>query len=72
MPERPFPPNGRCASAPDMQSVTLIIPTRTRSRSTAAELDAVLDQVQGWRETVRTTTWTVPRRDEPGPGPGGC
>lgn len=26
---------------------------------TAAELDAVLDRVQGWRETVRTTTWVV-------------
>jgi Lrp/AsnC family transcriptional regulator, leucine-responsive regulatory protein len=25
----------------------------------AAELDAVLDQVSGWRETVRTTTWVV-------------
>ena len=23
------------------------------------ELDAVLDRVQGWRETVRTTTWVV-------------
>ena len=30
--------------------------------STAAELDAALDQVQGWRETVRTTTWMVLRR----------
>jgi Lrp/AsnC family transcriptional regulator, leucine-responsive regulatory protein len=29
---------------------------------TAAELDAVLDQVQGWRETVRTTTWMILRR----------
>ncbi len=25
----------------------------------AAELDAVLDRVAGWRETVRTTTWVV-------------
>jgi len=28
----------------------------------AAELDAVLDRVQGWRETVRTTTWVVLKR----------
>jgi DNA-binding Lrp family transcriptional regulator len=26
---------------------------------TAGELDAVLDGIQGWRETVRTTTWVV-------------
>lgn len=26
---------------------------------TARELDALLDRVQGWRETVRTTTWVV-------------
>lgn len=26
---------------------------------TAGELDALLDRVQGWRETVRTTTWVV-------------
>lgn len=25
----------------------------------ARELDALLDHVQGWRETVRTTTWVV-------------
>ena len=25
----------------------------------AAELDVLLDRVQGWRETVRTTTWMV-------------
>lgn len=25
----------------------------------ARELDAVLDGIQGWRETVRTTTWVV-------------
>ncbi|OLS98190.1 hypothetical protein BJF90_41285 [Pseudonocardia sp. CNS-004] len=25
----------------------------------AHELDAVLDGIQGWRETVRTTTWVV-------------
>ncbi len=25
----------------------------------AHELDALLDRVQGWRETVRTTTWVV-------------
>jgi Lrp/AsnC family transcriptional regulator, leucine-responsive regulatory protein len=25
----------------------------------AGELDAVLDGIQGWRETVRTTTWVV-------------
>lgn len=31
----------------------------------AAELDAVLDRVQGWRETVRTTTWVVLRRYGP-------
>jgi Lrp/AsnC family transcriptional regulator, leucine-responsive regulatory protein len=30
--------------------------------ATAAELDAVLDHVQGWRETVRTTTWVVLKR----------
>ena len=29
---------------------------------TAAELDAVLDRVAGWRETVRTTTWVVLKR----------
>jgi DNA-binding Lrp family transcriptional regulator len=28
----------------------------------AGELDAVLDRVQGWRETVRTTTWVVLKR----------
>jgi Lrp/AsnC family transcriptional regulator, leucine-responsive regulatory protein len=28
----------------------------------AGELDAVLDSVQHWRETVRTTTWVVLRR----------
>lgn len=28
----------------------------------AAELDAVLDTVSGWRETVRTTTWVVLKR----------
>jgi Lrp/AsnC family transcriptional regulator, leucine-responsive regulatory protein len=27
-----------------------------------AELDAVLDHVAGWRETVRTTTWVVLKR----------
>ena len=32
---------------------------------TAPELDAVLDHVQGWRETVRTTTWVVLRRYPP-------
>jgi Lrp/AsnC family leucine-responsive transcriptional regulator len=25
----------------------------------AGELDAVLDRISGWRETVRTTTWVV-------------
>jgi hypothetical protein len=25
----------------------------------AGELDAVLDGIQKWRETVRTTTWVV-------------
>lgn len=28
----------------------------------AGELDALLDHIQGWRETVRTTTWVVLRR----------
>jgi Lrp/AsnC family leucine-responsive transcriptional regulator len=28
----------------------------------AGELDAVLDRVSGWRETVRTTTWVVLKR----------
>ncbi len=28
----------------------------------AAELDVVLDQISGWRETIRTTTWVVLRR----------
>ncbi len=32
------------------------------SASDARELDAVLDRVSGWRETVRTTTWVVLRR----------
>lgn len=27
--------------------------------ATAGRLDALLDRVQGWRETVRTTTWVV-------------
>jgi DNA-binding Lrp family transcriptional regulator len=27
--------------------------------ATAGELDAVLDRISGWRETVRTTTWVV-------------
>lgn len=27
--------------------------------ASAGELDALLDRVQGWRETVRTTTWVV-------------
>jgi DNA-binding Lrp family transcriptional regulator len=27
--------------------------------SSAGELDVLLDRVQGWRETVRTTTWVV-------------
>jgi Lrp/AsnC family leucine-responsive transcriptional regulator len=27
--------------------------------TSAGELDAVLDGIQGWRETVRTTTWVV-------------
>lgn len=30
--------------------------------ASADGLDAVLDQVSGWRETVRTTTWVVLRR----------
>lgn len=29
---------------------------------TAGQLDALLDRVHGWRETVRTTTWVVLRR----------
>lgn len=34
----------------------------------AGELDAVLDVLSGWRETVRTTTWVVLRRfDRPTP-----
>lgn len=32
------------------------------SAPSAAELDAVLDRLSGWRETVRTTTWVVLRR----------
>ena len=39
------------------------------SAGTAAELDAVLDRVQGWRETVRTTTWMVLRRYPPAAPP---
>lgn len=27
--------------------------------ASAGELDAVLDRVSGWRETVRTTTWVI-------------
>ncbi len=38
------------------------------SAASAAELDAVLDRVQGWRETVRTTTWMVLRRYPSGNG----
>jgi Lrp/AsnC family leucine-responsive transcriptional regulator len=29
------------------------------SAASAEELDVVLDRIQGWRETVRTTTWVV-------------
>jgi Lrp/AsnC family leucine-responsive transcriptional regulator len=29
------------------------------SAPSAGELDAVLDRIAGWRETVRTTTWVV-------------
>ena len=32
------------------------------SAPSAAELDAVLDRVQGWPDTVRTTTWVILRR----------
>ena len=32
------------------------------SAASAAELDAVLDRVQGWPDTVRTTTWVILRR----------
>ena len=39
------------------------------SAASAAELDAVLDRVQGWRETVRTTTWVVLRRYPSGTEP---
>jgi Lrp/AsnC family transcriptional regulator, leucine-responsive regulatory protein len=28
----------------------------------AGELDVVLDEISGWRETIRTTTWVVLRR----------
>lgn len=28
----------------------------------AGELDLVLDQISGWRETIRTTTWVVLKR----------
>lgn len=32
------------------------------SATNAAELDAVLDRISGWPETIRTTTWVVLRR----------
>ena len=32
-PERPLPPNGRWASAPDVELLTLTIPALTRSRN---------------------------------------
>ena len=32
--------------------------------ASAAELDTVLDRVQGWPDTVRTTTWMILRRYE--------
>ena len=32
------------------------------SAPSATELDTVLDRVQGWPDTVRTTTWVVLRR----------
>jgi hypothetical protein len=32
------------------------------STASAGELDAVLDRVQGWPDTVRTTTWVILRR----------
>ena len=37
----------------------------------AGELDAVLDRVSGWRETVRTTTWVVLKRYGPRTAPAG-
>jgi Lrp/AsnC family transcriptional regulator, leucine-responsive regulatory protein len=36
------------------------------SAPSAAELDAVLDRVQGWPDTVRTTTWVILRRYDAG------
>lgn len=35
------------------------------SAPSATELDTVLDRVQGWRDTVRTTTWVILRRYGP-------
>lgn len=32
----------------------------------AERLDTILDRINGWRETVRTTTWMVLRRYGPG------
>jgi Lrp/AsnC family transcriptional regulator, leucine-responsive regulatory protein len=37
------------------------------SAPSAAELDAVLDRVQAWPDTVRTTTWVILRRYGPTP-----
>jgi Lrp/AsnC family transcriptional regulator, leucine-responsive regulatory protein len=34
----------------------------------AERLDAILDRINGWRETVRTTTWVVLRRYPTGSG----
>jgi DNA-binding Lrp family transcriptional regulator len=49
----------------DIETVTgeydLIVRVNAAS---ATELDAVLDRVQGWPDTVRTTTWVVLRRYE--------
>jgi DNA-binding Lrp family transcriptional regulator len=51
----------------DIETVTgeydLIV---SATAATATELDALLDRVQGWPETVRTTTWMVLRRYDQG------
>ncbi|MGH8904351.1 MAG: Lrp/AsnC family transcriptional regulator [Egibacteraceae bacterium] len=53
----------RLAALPELQEVETVageydLLVRIRADS-AARLDAILDRVNGWRETVKTTTWVV-------------
>lgn len=53
----------RLAAIPEMQEIETVageydLLTRIRADS-AARLDRVLDRINSWRETVKTTTWVV-------------